>query len=119
MRNISRIFTTMNMGHVIGTLFIVFMINGCTTIAPTPAKIPKAIFFIVDGIPADVLEWTDTPHRDEIAGSSGYTRSYVRGEIGGPSETPTVSASGYSSVVGRDPVERSIERRPRKLTGLS
>jgi len=99
MRNISRIFTTMNMGHVIGTLFIVLMINGCTTFAPTPAKIPKAIFIIVDGIPADVLERTDTPHMDEIAGSSGYTRSYVGGEIGGPSETPTVSAPGYSSVI--------------------
>jgi len=99
MRNIFRIFTINTTAHAIGVLLIAMTLNGCNALAQVPAKTPKAIFVIVDGIPADVLERTDTPHMDEIAGSSGYTRSYVGGEIGGPSETPTVSAPGYSSVI--------------------
>jgi predicted AlkP superfamily pyrophosphatase or phosphodiesterase len=98
MRNIYRFFTTRTLGHI-GALFVVIMISGCNAIAQTSGKTPKAIFIIVDGIPADVLERADTPHMDDIAGENGYTRSYVGGEIGGPSETPTVSAPGYSSVL--------------------
>lgn len=99
MRNISRYFTTRIPGYFIGGLLIVIMINGCNATAPIPAKTPKAIFIIVDGIPADVLERTDTPHMDEIAGGDGYTRSYVGGEVGGSSESPTISAVGYNSLI--------------------
>ncbi len=67
--------------------------------ADDAALAPKAIFIIVDGIPADVLEATDTPNLDDIAGDHGYTRSWVGGEIGGPSESPTISAVGYMSLI--------------------
>lgn len=62
-------------------------------------RTPKAIFIIVDGIPADVLESTPTPNFDDISDTGGYTRSWVGGEVGGESESPTVSAVGYNSVV--------------------
>lgn len=65
----------------------------------TEAATPKAIFIIVDGIPADVIEAVATPHIDAISGAGGYTRAYVGGEIGGASESPTVSAVGYMSVI--------------------
>ncbi len=94
-----RFFSARAAGHAIGALLIVLTLNGCNALAQTPVKTPKAIFIIVDGIPADVLERTDTPHMDDIAGSGGYTRSYVGGEIGGPSESPTVSAVGYNSLI--------------------
>lgn len=60
---------------------------------------PKAIFIIVDGIPADVLETTATPNFDDISRVGGYSRSWVGGEAGGESESPTVSAVGYNSLI--------------------
>jgi predicted AlkP superfamily pyrophosphatase or phosphodiesterase len=77
--------------------------------APHAAARRKAVFVIVDGIPADVIERVATPHLDAIAAAAGpaaagapgrgYTRATVGGEPGGPSETPTVSAPGYMSLL--------------------
>jgi len=63
------------------------------------AATPKAIFIIVDGIPADVIEKVSTPTLDEISAEGAYARAYVGGEIGGESESPTVSAVGYNSLL--------------------
>ena len=60
---------------------------------------PKAVFIIVDGIPADVLERTATPELDEISAEGGYTRAFVGGIVGTPSESPTISAVGYNSLL--------------------
>ncbi|PHN04436.1 alkaline phosphatase family protein [Flavilitoribacter nigricans] len=60
---------------------------------------PKAVFIILDGIPADVLEQVETPVLDEIAGENGYTRAYVGGEKGTYNETPTISAPGYMNLL--------------------
>ncbi|MFT6970979.1 MAG: putative AlkP superfamily pyrophosphatase or phosphodiesterase [Roseivirga sp.] len=59
----------------------------------------KAIFILLDGIPADVIENTATPYLDQIAAQGGYTRAFVGGEKGGASESPTISAVGYSSLL--------------------
>jgi len=99
MCKICRWATTRIPGCLIGVLLTVTMIVGSNATAQTPVTTPKAIFIIVDGIPADVLERTDTPQMDQIAGANGYTRSWVGGEIGGPSESPTVSAVGYNSLL--------------------
>ena len=60
---------------------------------------PKAVFVIVDGIPADVIERVPTPTMDAIARVGGYSRATVGGPIGEPGETPTISAPGYMSLV--------------------
>ncbi len=60
---------------------------------------PKSIFIIVDGVPADVLESTATPNLDEISGVGGYSRAFVGGIKGEESESPTVSAVGYNSLI--------------------
>lgn len=62
-------------------------------------KTRKVVFVIPDGIPADVLEKLHPPTIFEIAGKSGYTRAYVGGERKGYSETPTISAVGYNSLL--------------------
>jgi len=99
MSNIHKLLTTRPIAHVVLSLFFVAMINGCNATAQVPEKTPKTIFIIVDGIPADVIEKTATPSLDDIAASGGYARAYVGGEVGQPSETPTVSAPGYQSLI--------------------
>ncbi len=59
----------------------------------------KAVFIIVDGIPADVVEKVTTPHLDAISRRGRYLRAYVGGEKGACSESPTISAVGYNSLL--------------------
>ncbi|MFP4342720.1 MAG: alkaline phosphatase family protein [Cyclobacteriaceae bacterium] len=59
----------------------------------------KTVLIIVDGIPPDVVENVPTPNLDEIAKVGGYSRAYVGGEKGSYSESPTISAVGYNSML--------------------
>ena len=70
--------------------------------SPAPRSVtsqPKAIVILMDGIPADVLESVDTPTIDAISAEGGYRRGYVGGTIGAPSESPTISAVGYQTML--------------------
>ena len=80
-------------------IFLLVVLSACASAANAPTATPKAIFIIVDGIPADVLEATSTPTLDSIAGKGGYTRAYVGGEVGGESQSPTSSAIGYNNLL--------------------
>jgi len=70
-----------------------------STVQAQPGPGSKAVFVIVDGIPADVVERVPTPTIDAIAAEGGYGRATVGGPIGEPGETPTISAPGYMSLI--------------------
>lgn len=62
-------------------------------------KIHKAVFVIADGIPADLIERLPMPALKSISKEGGYARAHVGGETGAYSETPTISAVGYNSLL--------------------
>lgn len=70
-----------------------------TTICTAQNRQKKVVFIIADGIPADVVERVHTQNVDMIAKEGKYLRAYVGGEKGTYSETPTISAVGYNSLL--------------------
>jgi hypothetical protein len=59
----------------------------------------KTLFIILDGIQRELLEDNPTPNIDEISSRGAYVHAYVGGLKGGYSETPTISAVGYNSLL--------------------
>lgn len=78
---------------------ISFLICLLTTLNLSAQIKKKAVFIIVDGIPADVIEKLKKPNLDSIAQVGGYARTYVGGERKSYSQTPTISAVGYNSLL--------------------
>ena len=63
------------------------------------ARTEKAVYIIVDGVPADQIERLHTPAIFDIASKGAYGRAYTGGEIGAYSQTPTISAIGYTNLL--------------------
>ncbi len=62
-------------------------------------KTRKAVFIIVDGIAADVIEQNTPSQLQSIIKEGSYLRAYQGGEKGGYSESPTISAVGYNNIL--------------------
>ncbi len=77
----------------------ILLLAVCISTAVFAQKKKKAVFIIVDGIPADVIEKINTPMLVSIAKFGGYSRIHVGGEKEGYSQTPTISAVGYNSLL--------------------
>lgn len=63
------------------------------------SKTRKTVFIIIDGVPADVIERLNLLAINEIASQGAYARAYTGGEIGEYSQTPTISAIGYTNLL--------------------
>lgn len=63
------------------------------------AKIRKVVYIVADGIPADYVERVHPKTIFEIAQQGAYSRAYTGGEIDGYSQTPTISAIGYTNIL--------------------
>lgn len=79
-------------------LFLLFL-TACKQAAVTESRTPKAVFIIVDGVSADIIEKINPPALAEIAKTGGFTRAYVGGKNNTFSQTPTISAVGYNSLL--------------------
>ncbi|EAZ81857.1 alkaline phosphatase family protein [Algoriphagus machipongonensis] len=77
-----------------------FVLQACSTQEnQEEPKAKKALFVIVDGIPDDVIDSVATPNLDKIIAEGGITKATMGGEKDGYSQTPTISAVGYNSVL--------------------
>src|SRR3954453_10139075 len=85
------------MNRLIGLLSILLFFS--TTIVMAQGGQKKVVFIIVDGIPAVVVEKVNTPNIDQVAQEGKYMRACVGGERDGYSQTPTISAVGYNSLL--------------------
>ncbi len=68
-------------------------------IASTNAQTRKALFVIIDGVAADVIEKLDLLNIKRISRDGAYTRAYLGGQRANYSQTPTISAVGYNSLL--------------------
>nr|WP_067053568.1 alkaline phosphatase family protein [Mucilaginibacter sp. L294] len=87
------------MQHIFKTTRLLVIILLTATIATAQNKTRKALFIIADGIPADAIEKLSTPNLKAIAQQGGYLRMHVGGDKGAYSQTPTISAVGYNSLL--------------------
>ena len=62
-------------------------------------KVRKAVYVVLDGIPADYMERLRPKAIFDIASVGTYGRAYTGGERGAYTQTPTVSAIGYTNML--------------------
>jgi len=79
-------------------MFRIILVLLCSLQLAT-AQNKKVLFIIADGIPASELEKANKPGFDAIIKKGAYLPCYVGGERGGVSQSPTISAVGYNSLL--------------------
>ena len=82
------------------TALLLLIASAITCSAATQSKkVRKTLFVIIDGIPADCLERLELPTLTDIAAHGAYSHAHCGGEVATYSETPTISAIGYTNIL--------------------
>jgi hypothetical protein len=84
---------------ILAACLAVVGLQACSTEEKQQPVSKKVIFVIVDGIPDDVIDSVATPNLDKIIAEGGITKAKMGGEKDGYSQTPTISAVGYNSLL--------------------
>ncbi len=79
-------------------MFRIILVLLCSLQLAT-AQNKKVLFIIADGIPTSELEKANKPAFDAIINKGAYLPCYVGGEKGGVTQSPTISAVGYNSLL--------------------
>ena len=70
-----------------------------TVLGQEKEKVNKVVFIIVDGISTDLYYKANTPNIDAISKEGAFAEAYVGGKRETVTETPTISAVGYNSLI--------------------
>ena len=79
--------------------FLFIILTALLACAASHAATRKVIYVVMDGIPADYIERVHPATVFDVARHGGYARASTGGEIGGYSQTPTISAVGYMNIL--------------------
>jgi len=90
---------TFNLLSSMNRLIFIFSILVAAVSLHAQNKTRKAVFVIIDGVPADLIEKLDMPNFKKVAKEGGFAHVLVGGEKGSYSQSPTVSASGYNCIL--------------------
>lgn len=81
------------------SIFIAALTSAILLSAAFAQKQRKTVFIIVDGVAGDVIEKLRPPTLQAIEKEGKYTRAYVGGTKDTYSQSPTISAVGYNSIL--------------------
>ena len=66
---------------------------------PGQSKTRKALYVIMDGVSREFLQQTRPATIFDIASTGSYAEAYAGGEVGALSQSPTISAIGYTNIL--------------------
>ncbi|MEZ7504768.1 alkaline phosphatase family protein [Flavobacterium sp. Arc2] len=87
------------MKKVIVGLVVMLSISLHAQGAKTDKGVNKVVMILVDGIATDQFYKANTSSIDAMTKTGAFSEAYVGGRKGGYSETPTISAVGYNSML--------------------
>ena len=74
--------------------------SGCARKSADDAgKVRKAVYVIIDGVTAEMVQSLELPAIQEIASEGTFAKCYTGGTVGRYDQTPTISAIGYTNIL--------------------